>query len=86
MEEINGLKMLQDLDNKRKHIPGTNSISSKGHIEMTNATKGIIERIAEDLLNDKTDDIGIGNTFVPELAPIRSYKNLRKKNLEEENR
>ena len=52
IEEIAGIKKIQDLDNKRKHTPGTNSISAKGNIEITNATKGIIERIAEEIVNN----------------------------------
>ena len=75
MEEINGIKILQDLDNKRKHVPGTNSISSKGNIEMTNATKGIIERIAKDLMNDKSSNVG--RTIVRELKPMKSFSNLK---------
>ena len=51
MEEIDLIKQVQDLDNKKRHRPGVNSISTKGHIETTYATKGIIERIAEELLN-----------------------------------
>lgn len=79
MEEINGIKIMQDLDNKRKHAPGTNSISSKGNIEMTNATKGIIERIADDLLNDKPAEVE--KTIVKKLEPMKSYDKLKKRTL-----
>ena len=83
MEEINGIKVLQDLDNKRKHAPGTNSISTKGYIEMTNATKGIIERIANDLINDKTPNVE--RTIVGRLKPLKTYVTMRgKKSAEEE--
>ena len=82
MEEINALQKIQDLDNKRKHNPGTNSISTRSDIEMTNATKGIIERIARDLIEDNPSDEL--KTFVKQLNPTRSYKDFEKKTAQEE--
>lgn len=41
-EELRFLRSIEDLDNKKKHTQGTNSISAKGSIEYTQGTKSII--------------------------------------------